>query len=172
MAFEGLEMIEARWLFDIDPDRIEVLIHPESVVHAVVLFRDGSAVAQMSLPDMRTPIQYALTCPERVPGLTRRLDLAEVGRLRFERPDLSRFRALELGFRAAREGGVLGAVLSAANEAAVELFLQRRIPLGRIVELVEEVADRHTPVREPNLEDILEADHWAREEVHSCLSPR
>jgi len=165
---KALEIIEARWLFAIDPDRIEVLIHPESIVHSVVLFRDGSAMAQMSVPDMRTPIQYALTYPARLPGCAAALDLAAVGRLRFLRPDVARFKALALGFRAAREGGVAGAVLNAANEAAVDLFLERRIPFGRIVELVEQVADRHAPVTEPTLDDILAADRWAREEVRSC----
>ena len=165
---KALEIIEARWLFAIDPDRIEVLIHPESIVHSVVAFRDGSAMAQMSVPDMRTPIQYALTYPARLPGCAAPLDLAAVGRLRFLRPDVARFKALALRFRAAREGGVAGAVLNAANEAAVDLLLERRIPFGRIVELVEQVADRHAPVTEPTLDDILAADRWAREEVRLC----
>jgi len=165
---KALEIVEAHWLFSIEAERIEVLIHPESIVHSVVVFRDGSAVAQMSVPDMRTPIQYALTYPERLAGCAPRLDLAAVGRFRFLRPDAERLKVLELGFRAAREGGVAGAVLSAANEAAVDLFLQRRIPFGRIVELVAEVMDRHTPVSGPTLDDVLAADRWAHEEVGSC----
>lgn len=167
---KALEIVEARWLFDVEPDRIEVVIHPESIVHSVVAFRDGSALAQLSVPDMRTPIQYALTYPERLPGLAAPLDLAAVGRLRFIEPDRVRFPALSLGFSVAREGGVSGAVLNAANEAAVALFLQRRIPFGRITEVVADVLDRHAAVANPDLEAILAADRWAREEVFASCS--
>lgn len=164
---KALEIVEARWLFGIEADRIDVLIHPESIVHSMVQFRDGSSLAQLSVPDMRTPIQYALTYPARCPGCTPRLDLAAAGRLRFIEPDRERFPALSLGDRAAREGGLCGAVLNGANEAAVARFLAGRIPFGRIVELVADVLDRHTPVADPDLDQILAADQWAREEVES-----
>jgi len=164
---KALEIVEARWLFGLPADCIEVLIHPESIVHAIVVFRDGSSVAQMSMPDMRTPIRYALTYPDRCAGASPRLDLGEVGRLRFIRPDVDRFPALGLGLRVAREAGLSGAVLNGANEAAVSLFLEGRIPFGRIVELVGEALDRYSPTADPTLDEIVAADGWAREEVLS-----
>lgn len=162
---KALEVIEAKHLFGIDPDRIEVVIHPQSIVHSCVQFRDGSVVAQMGLPDMRIPIQYALTHPARVAGSAPRLDLTRQPPLAFERPDLARFPALALGYRAARIGGTMEAVLSAANEIAVERFLAGAIPFTAIPEVVEAVMDAHQADPDPDLARILAADRWARQEA-------
>jgi len=169
MVNKALEIIEAHWLFGLPPEQIDVLIHPESIVHSLVEFQDGSLIAQLGAPDMKTPIQYALTYPRRVPGIADRLDWRQVGCLRFELPDPARFPALELGYAAARRGGCCGAVLNAANEAAVAHFRNGRIPFGRIVRLTEQVLARHTDVANPDLGDLLAADRWAREEVERCL---
>ncbi|MHC4606630.1 MAG: 1-deoxy-D-xylulose-5-phosphate reductoisomerase [Planctomycetota bacterium] len=163
MMNKALEIIEARWLFGLPAERIEVLVHPQSIVHALVEFTDGSVVAQMGVPDMRVPIQYALTWPERRESGVKRLDLAEVGSLEFRRVDDERFPAIGLGYRAAREGGTMGAVLNAANEVAVEAFLARRIRFPRITEIVAEVVDRHKRIDGPDLPQLLEADAAARE---------
>lgn len=169
MMNKALEIVEAAWLFDLNPESIEVVIHPESIIHSMVEFCDGSVMAQLGSPDMRTPIQYALTWPERHVGVARRLDFAALRRLNFEPPDFERFPALKMGFEAAKAGGTAGAVLNAANEAAVEAFQQRRIPFGHIVELTRRVLDRHTVVSRPDLDTLLEADRWARREVAECL---
>ncbi len=129
MMNKALEIIEARWLFDLKPKQIEVIIHPESIIHSFVEFTDGSILAQMSPPDMRLPIQYALLYPERVAGPARRLDWSQLGALHFEQPDLDTFPALELGYEVARRGGTCGAVLNAANEAAVSGFLDGAVEL-------------------------------------------
>jgi 1-deoxy-D-xylulose-5-phosphate reductoisomerase len=170
MMNKALEIIEAAWLFDLPPESIEVLIHPESIIHSMVEFCDGSVIAQLGTPDMRTPIQYALTWPERQEGCARRLDFGTIRRLNFEPPDFDRFPALAMGFEVARAGGTAGAVFNAANEAAVEAFQQRRIPFGRIVELTRRVLDRHLVERRPDLGTLLEADRWARREVAECLN--
>ncbi len=159
---KALEVIEAKYLFGIDPERIEVVIHPQSIVHSCVQFVDGSVVAQMGLPDMRIPIQYALTHPERLPGTAPRLDLAKQPPLAFEAPDLNRFPALALGYRAARLGGTMEAVLSAANEIAVERFLAGALRFSDIPAVVEKTMDAHTLIADPSLEQILAADRWAR----------
>ena len=169
MMNKALEIVEAAWLFGLPAERIEVLVHPESIIHSMVEFVDGSVVAQLGSPDMRTPIQYALTWPERLEGVSRRLDFASLRRLNFEPPDVERFPALALGYEVVRAGGTAGAVMNAANEAAVEAFQQRRIPFGRIVGLTRGVLDRHCVVREPDLGTLLEADAWARREVAECL---
>lgn len=166
---KALEIIEAKWLFGLDVDSIEVLIHPESIIHSMVEFCDGSVVAQLGTPDMRTPIQYALTYPERRPGCSDRLDWSAIRRLHFEPPDLERFPALRLGYEAARAGGTAGAVLNAANEEAVQAFREARIPFGRIVSTVEQVFRRHRFLAAPTMEDLLAADRWARQEVSRCL---
>ncbi len=166
---KALEIIEAKWLFGLDADSIEVVIHPESIIHSMVEFCDGSVVAQLGTPDMRTPIQYALTYPERRPGCSGRLDWAAIRRLNFEPPDPERFPALRLGYEVARRGGTAGAVLNAANEAAVEAFRNRRIPFGRMLPLVEEALRRHRFAENPTLDDLLAADRWARDEVTRCL---
>ncbi|GMU24583.1 MAG: 1-deoxy-D-xylulose 5-phosphate reductoisomerase [Phycisphaerae bacterium] len=169
MMNKALEIIEARWLFDLDPGAIEVLIHPESIIHSMVEFRDGSVIAQLGTPDMRTPIQYALTYPERVDGCARRLDFSTLRRLNFEPPDPDRFPALRLGYAVARAGGTAGAVLNAANEAAVEAFQQGRLGFTQIVSVSEKVLGRHTVKSDPTLEELLDADGWARQVVGEYL---
>ncbi len=167
---KALEVIEARWLFGLEPEAIRVVIHPQSVVHCLVELVDGSVLAQMGVPDMRVPIQYALGYPERLPRLSQRLDLAQLGRLEFAEPDGEAFPALALGHRVARQGGTSGAVLSAANEAAVAAFLDGRIGFNRIVEVLSEVLDRHEVRAEASVEAVMAADRWAREEAQSCLA--
>jgi 1-deoxy-D-xylulose-5-phosphate reductoisomerase len=167
---KALEVIEARWLFGLAPDRISVLIHPQSVIHGMVELVDGSLLAHMGRPDMRMPIRYALSYPERPEGRCERLDLARVGRLEFTEPDVERFPALELGYRVAEQGGTSGAVLNAANETAVERFLAGRIGFTRIVEIVEAVLARHAVVAHPGFDELMAADRWAREEAESCCS--
>jgi 1-deoxy-D-xylulose-5-phosphate reductoisomerase len=169
MMNKALEIIEAKWLFGLPVDSIEVLIHPESIIHSMVEFCDGSVIAQMGTPDMKTPIQYALTYPERRKGCAERLDFSTLKRLNFEQPDFDRFPALRLGFEVARAGGTAGAVFNAANEAAIEAFRDRRIGFGRIVELIDRVLERHDVKRDPDLETLLAADAWARREVTECL---
>lgn len=163
---KGLEMIEARWLFDIPMERVEVVVHPQSVIHSMVEFVDGSMIAQLSTPDMCLPIQYALTYPERAESDRVKTDLAKLGRLDFEAPDVERFPAIGLARRAGTEGGTLPAVFNAANEVAVEAFCDGRVTFDRIPRLVGEVMDLHEVVEAPSLEAILEADSWARAEAH------
>jgi 1-deoxy-D-xylulose-5-phosphate reductoisomerase len=161
---KGLEMIEARWLFGVEMGRVDVVVHPQSVVHSMVEFRDGSMIAQLSTPDMCLPIQYALTCPERVASERVQTNLAQVGSLTFEAPDTERFPSLLLARRAGEEGGTLPAVLNAANEVAVEAFCEGSIGFEEVTRTVERIMDRHQVVRKPDLKRILEADRWAREE--------
>ena len=162
MMNKGLEFIEAMHLFGASPDRITVLIHPESVVHSAVEFVDGSVVAQMAAPDMLLPIQYALTFPERAPSLCAPLDLFRAGTLHFEAPDLENTPCLALAMDAARRGGLAPCVLSAANEAAVGLFLAEKIPFGKISECVAAALDSIDMNGQPTLDDILAADRAAR----------
>ncbi len=169
MMNKALEVIEARWLFDMPVERIEVLIHPESIVHSLVEFVDGSVVAQLGEPDMCLPIQYALTYPRRVPGVSKRLRLEETGGLHFEKPDPQTFRALPLAYEVARAGGTAAAVFNAANEAAVAEFLAGRIRFLQIMELVEHCLNRHDVRPITGLEELLEADGWARKEVKDRL---
>lgn len=159
---KGLEMIEARWLFGIEMNRLDVVIHPQSVVHSMVEFVDGSIIAQLSTPDMCLPIQYALTYPERVGSQRVQTDFARIGSLTFEQPDVERFPALKLARRAGETGGTLPAVLNAANEVAVEAFCARKITFDQIPSLVARTMDRHQTISHPKLEQILEADTWAR----------
>jgi len=165
MMNKALEIIEARWLFGVPIDRIEVLIHPESIVHSLVEFVDGSVVAQLGEPDMCLPIQYALTYPQRVPGIAKRLRLEEIGELHFERPNPETFRALTLAYEVGHTGGTAAAVFNAANEAAVEEFLAGEIKFLQIMELVEHCLSKHNVKRTTCLEELLEADMWARREV-------
>jgi 1-deoxy-D-xylulose-5-phosphate reductoisomerase len=169
MMNKALEIIEACWLFGLPPERIEVVIHPESIIHSMVEFVDGSVIAQMGAPDMRTPIQYALTYPQRCEGIAGRLDFSTLRRLNFEPPDPERFPALRLGYQAARSGGTAGAVLNAANEVAVEVFREGRIRFGQIVELIERVMQRHRVIPDPDLPALLNADAWARKTAASLL---
>lgn len=159
---KGLEIIEAQWLFDIAIDRIEVVLHPQSVVHSLVHFKDSSVKAQLGLPDMRLPIQYALSHPERWHTDFPRLDIGSLGRLDFSHVDINKYPALALALRAGNEGGTYPAVLSAGDEVAVDAFLQGSIRFTDIPRVVERVLDRHESCRFPDLEDILEADRWAR----------
>jgi 1-deoxy-D-xylulose-5-phosphate reductoisomerase len=167
MMNKAFEIIEARWLFDMPVDKIEVLIHPESIVHSLVEFVDGSVIAQLGEPDMCLPIQYALTYPQRVEGIARRLRLEEIGKLTFEKPDLETFRALPLAYEVARTGGAAAAVFNAANEAAVEEFLAGGIEFVTIVELIEHCLNKHDVKGSASLEELFEADAWARKEVRN-----
>ena len=160
---KGLEIIEARWLFGVAPDKIEVVIHPQSIVHSMVRFVDGSIIAQLGLPDMRLPIQYALLYPERYDSGLPRVNMLEVGTLEFGAPDMERFPALRLAYEAARTGGTMPAVMNAADEVAVQLFLDGKIGFLDIARLVERAMEAHPAVTRPALEDILAADAWARE---------
>jgi 1-deoxy-D-xylulose-5-phosphate reductoisomerase len=162
---KGLEMIEARWLFDVGMDRVGVLVHPQSLVHSMVEFVDGALLAQLSTPDMCLPIQYALTYPDRVPSNRVQTDFIKLGSLTFEAPDEERFPALTLARRAGETGGTLPAVLNAANEVAVELFVKGKINFPQITKTVRRVMDAHTVVLHPTLEKLLEADAWARAEA-------
>ena len=159
---KGLEVIEAKWLFDVPLELIQVMIHPESVIHSMVVYRDGSVIAQLGLPDMRIPIAYALSHPERLPLGLAQPDFVDIGSLTFREPDLVRFPCLALAFEACRIGKTMPAVLSAANEVAVYAFLNSRIGLRRIWEVVQEVMSRHKTVSNPGLSDILAAAAWAR----------
>ncbi|MCU0770283.1 MAG: 1-deoxy-D-xylulose-5-phosphate reductoisomerase [Verrucomicrobia bacterium] len=162
---KGLEMIEARWLFDIGMDRVSVLVHPQSVVHSMVEFVDGSILAQLSTPDMCLPIQYALTYPERRASGRVQTDFARLGSLTFEEPDEERFPALALARQAGEAGGTLPAVLNAANEIAVDAFVNRQINFPAIPDLVRQTMMAHRRIENPTLEQILEADAWARREA-------
>jgi 1-deoxy-D-xylulose-5-phosphate reductoisomerase len=162
---KGLEMIEARWLFDVEMGRVSVVVHPQSIVHSLVEFIDGCMLAQLSTPDMCLPIQYALTYPDRTLSQRVQTSLAKLGTLTFEEPDPDRFPALNLARRAGEVGGTLPAVLNAANEVAVDAFVNRRISFLDISALVRRTMDRHQTVAHPTLEQILEADAWARVEA-------
>lgn len=172
MMNKALEVIEAKWLFDLDASQIQVIVHPESIVHSLVEFVDGSVIAQLSPPDMRLPIQLALTYPERLPSPTRRMNWTELRQLRFEQPDPESFPSLELGFRVARDCGTSGAVLNAANEVAVERFLLRQIGFSDIARISQDVLNAHRYDSKPTLEDLLAADRWARSEVANWISKK
>jgi 1-deoxy-D-xylulose-5-phosphate reductoisomerase len=166
MMNKALEVIEARWLFGLEPEQIEVIIHPESIIHSFVEFKDGSVLAQLSPPDMRLPIQYALTYPERVAGPTRRLNWRELSALRFEQPDHDTFPALQLGLEVARRGGTCGAVLNAANEAAVGRFLAGKLRFVDIPRVCRDILEHHHFITRPTLAELHAADRWARQEVN------
>ena len=166
---KGLEMIEARWLFDIEMPRVKVVVHPQSVIHSMVEFVDGSMLAQLSTPDMCLPIQYALTYPARAASDRVQTSLAEIGRLDFEEPDTDRFRALSLARRAGEVGGTLPAVLNAANEVAVEAFCERQLSYLGITETVAAVMAAHDLVAQPAMGEILEADSWARKAAENLV---
>jgi len=165
MMNKALEIIEARWLFGLPPEQIEVVIHPQSIVHSMVEFRDGSVIAQLSPPDMRLPIQYALTYPERRECPAPKLDLASTFRLDFEPPDLDRFPALRIGYDVAQAGGTAGAVLNAANEAAVAGFLDGQLQFTEIVPACRSVLENHPFNANPTLPELTRLDAWARQEV-------
>jgi 1-deoxy-D-xylulose-5-phosphate reductoisomerase len=167
---KGLELIEAHWLFDVAYDRIEVLVHPESIVHSIVEFVDGSQLAQLGWPDMRLPIQYALTYPEHIGSPCRRLDLAETGTLHFEPPDPVRFPALRLARQAGEAGETYPTVLSAADEVAVEAFVGGALPFPGIAEVVERVLDVHRPTRLEDVETVFAADRWGRRAARALIA--
>ena len=165
MMNKALEIIEAHWLFDLPVAQIEILIHPESLIHSLVEFVDGSLVAQMGHPDMCLPIQYALTYPRRLKGVSKHLRLEELGQMTFESPNLETFRALPLAYEVARAGGTAPAVFNAANEVAVHAFLAGKIKFTGILELVEHCLDKHDIKTDVSLEGLLDADAWARDQA-------
>lgn len=163
---KGLEVMEAKWLFDVDYDDIEVLIHPESIIHSMVEYQDTSVIAQLGTPDMRLPIQYALTYPRRQPLIGgKRLSLSDIGSLHFYKPDFKRYHALALAYEAGRIGGSMPCVLNGANEQANALFLEHKIHFLDIERLVEEAMRGHQSIDNPSLEQLLDIDQWARDFV-------
>jgi 1-deoxy-D-xylulose-5-phosphate reductoisomerase len=162
MMNKGLEVIEAHWLFNVSLEQVRVVIHPESIIHSMVAFHDGSVKAQLGVPDMRVPIQLAMTYPERRPSRFPRLDFTTLRELHFDSPDLTKFKALSLAYQAARSGGTAPAVMNAANEEAVKLFLDGRLGFLEIAENIEETLMTHQVVEHPGVEELLDADRWAR----------
>jgi 1-deoxy-D-xylulose-5-phosphate reductoisomerase len=160
---KGLEVLEAHWLFGLDLDCIDIVLHRESIVHSLVEFIDGSVKAQLSVPDMRLPIQYALSYPERLETHVSSLDLGRLGRLSFEPVDHDKYPAPMLAYEAGRRGGTYPAVLNAANEEAVQLFLSGCLPFVQIASLIRGALDAHVPTYSPSLDDVLHADAWARQ---------
>ena len=169
---KGLEIIEAHHLFEIPPDRIKVLIHPQSIVHSLVEFVDGSMIGQMSVPDMKLPIQYALFYPDRAVSLNLSLDLSSVKNLTFIQPDQKRFPSLRLSYRALKLGGTAPCVLNAANETAVDAFLKQKLRFVDIIYVVEAVLKSHKVLKKPGLSDILKADIWAREKTNDLIEKK
>ena len=165
MFNKGLEIMEARWLFDMPEDRIQVVIHPESIIHSAVVFRDGAVLAQLGLPDMRVPIGYAMSWPERLETGVKEPDLFSLGSLTFYEPDEEKFPAIRLARECLRAGGAACTVFNGANEAAVAAFLREEIPFGDIARRVKNALDRLAGLKADCLEDILEADRLAREVV-------
>ena len=170
MMNKALEIIEARWLFDISPDQISVVVHPQSIVHSLVEFRDRSVIAQLGPPDMKQPIQYALTYPHRMAGTGLGMDFSQSIELDFKPPDLDRFPALKLGYEVAERGGTTGAVLNAANEAAVQAFLNNEISFPDIVVACREILEHHQYETDPSLATLLQLDRWAREEINKWIA--
>lgn len=166
---KGLEAMEASWLFALNDSQIEILIHPQSIIHSMVTFADGSTKAQLSQPDMRLPIQYAMTFPDRKPTLVAPLDLARIGALTFEAPDVKKFRNLALAFEAMKIGGSLPCVLNAANEIAVQAFLEDKVGFLNISEIVEESMLNHTLLNSPSIDDCFEIDRIARIKAHEIV---
>lgn len=169
MMNKALEIIEARWLFDLPPEKIDVVIHPQSIVHSMVEFTDGAVLAQLSPPDMKLPIQYALTYPERCPGPASKMDFQASWHLDFEPPDLDRFPSLQLGYEVAAAGGTAGAVMNAANEAAVYEFLNGTLGFLEIVPLCRSIVEHHHFDAHPSLDELLRQDRWARQEVRQWI---
>jgi 1-deoxy-D-xylulose-5-phosphate reductoisomerase len=169
---KGLEVIEAHWLFGMRPEQIGVLVHPQSIVHSLVEFRDGSVVAQLGMPDMKGPIAYALSFPDRLPDVSPGLDLAAIASLTFREPDLELFPCLGYAYDAIRAGGSMPAVLSAANEVAVKHFLEERIRYTDIAKVIRATMDAHRPVRFKTVEEALKADLWARGEAERIIGSR
>ncbi|MEN6373666.1 MAG: 1-deoxy-D-xylulose-5-phosphate reductoisomerase [Smithella sp.] len=169
MMNKGLEVIEAKWLFDLEMDQIDILIHPQSVVHSMVEFVDGSLLAQMGIPDMRTPIAYALNYPERIKNTLSPLDLVKIKNLEFHQPDLKKFPCIRLAYEAGACGGTMPAVLNAANEMVVDAFLQMKIKFVDLPVIIDKVLNMHAVVKKPALEEILQADEWARVQTKEII---
>lgn len=170
MFNKGLEVIEAHHLFNMPYDQIDCLLHKESIIHSMIEFEDTSVMAQLGSPDMRVPIQYALSYPERIPMRSpQRLKLEEIGKLHFEKLDLTRFKALALAYEAGRIGGTMPTAMNAANEMAVSQFMEGRVSFVQIDELVERAMEQHQPIQNPDLETILETDEHTRKIVHSMI---
>jgi 1-deoxy-D-xylulose-5-phosphate reductoisomerase len=169
MMNKGLEVVEARWEFDMDAHRIDVVIHPQSVVHSMVRYQDGSIIAQLGVPDMRIPIAYALTYPHRLKGGWEPLELTQQGELSFLPVDSKRFPALQLAYAALKEGGTMSAVLNAANEVAVTAFLERKIGFRDIHRIIDNTMQGHVPKRAKQVDEVLEVDRWAREKASSLI---
>ena len=167
---KGLEVIEARWLFGFRPEMIKVLVHPQSIIHSMVEYTDGAVVAQLGMPDMKGPIAYALSYPERLDDVSPALDLAAIGTLTFEEPDMDRFPCLAYAYDALRAGGSMPAVLSAANEIAVKYFLEEKIRYVDVARVIRSVMDAHSPFSITTVEDALKADLWAREEAEKTIA--
>lgn len=166
---KGLEVIEAKWLFDIQASQIEVVVHPQSILHSAVMFQDGSVIGQFSLPDMRLPIQYALSYPERLKNPFPRLSFSQIKSLTFDEPDMKKFPCLQYGFEAAEKGGTLPTVINAADEVAVQLFLDKKIKFPDIAKIIKKTMDRHKNINNPTLEEILKTDAWARETAREFI---
>jgi 1-deoxy-D-xylulose-5-phosphate reductoisomerase len=169
MMNKGLEVVEAHWEFDMDPRRIDVVIHPQSVVHSMVRYQDGSVMAQLGVPDMRIPIAYALAYPHRLKGGWKPLELTRQGTLSFLPVDRRRYPALQLAYDALREGGTMSAVLNASNEIAVAAFLQCQIGFRDIHRIIDKTMQDHVPKRPKAVEEILEVDRWARAKASSLI---
>jgi 1-deoxy-D-xylulose-5-phosphate reductoisomerase len=166
---KGLEVIEAHWLFGLPAEQIDVVVHPQSIIHSMVEFVDGSVKAQLGIPDMKLPIQYALTYPERLPMGGERISFPSLQKMTFFEPDREKFPALQLAVDALGAGGTMPAVLNAANEIAVGAFLARQLPFVRIPDVIQRTMGRHQLVSRPGLDAILEADRWARETARTFL---
>ncbi|AFY74713.1 1-deoxy-D-xylulose 5-phosphate reductoisomerase [Synechococcus sp. PCC 7502] len=167
---KGLEVIEAHYLFGVDYDHIEIVIHPQSIIHSLIELEDTSVLAQLGLPDMRLPLLYALSYPDRISTDWTRLDLVKSGDLTFRSPDHFKYPCMQLAYSAGRAGGSMPAVLNAANEQAVDLFLNEKITFLQIPQLIEQTCDRHDHITNPNLEDIIEVDTWARTTVREIVA--
>jgi 1-deoxy-D-xylulose-5-phosphate reductoisomerase len=166
---KGLEVLETMFLFDVPLDKIQILIHPEAVIHSMVEFIDGAILAQLSITDMRIPIQYALSYPERLKGRLSSIDFCKLEKLHFQKPDFKRFPCLALAYRAARELGTMPCVLNAANEVCVEEFLKKRLKFISIPKVITRIMDRHQNKKTPNLDDIFQTDTWARQEAYRVI---
>ena len=169
MMNKALEVIEARWLFDMPPEKIDVIVHPQSIVHSMVEYDDGAIIAQMGVPDMRLPILYAMSYPQRLQTGGKPLSFSDTTSLTFELPDTERFPALKLGYEALKTGGTMPAILNGANEVAVEAFLNDRIHFGTITNLVEETTDTVPAIQHPSLEEVYAADRAARQKAQELL---
>lgn len=166
---KGLEVIEACWLFNLPVSKIEVVIHPQSILHSAVVYKDGSVIGQFSLPDMRIPIQYALSFPQRLTNNFPRLSLSQIGNLTFEAPDITKFPCLRLAYEALEKGGSMPAVLNAADEVAVDLFINKKIKFTDIPAIIEKTMNKHKRIKKPTLADIMAMDSWARQSARRIL---